>query len=187
MFASPMLMSNDLRTVKPWAKAILLDKEVLRISQDPLGVQAVKIVDNTTMGNRTITTCSGAGSASCTARTFPTYPVGGSEVWAKPLAGGGQCRSPGCTRTVVCCHVSRPQCFVGLTSSPADVAVTLYNKNAHPDEVLDIEVALDAISAFNSSVHGVQTPLFNVTYSVLFNHSTYIHTYGSLLVSEFLK
>ena len=57
MFASPMLMSNDLRTVTPWAKAILLNKHAIAISQDPLGVQAVKILDNTTMGNMTVTQC----------------------------------------------------------------------------------------------------------------------------------
>lgn len=47
-------MSNDLRTVAKWAKKILLNKEVIRVSQDPLGVQAVKLVDNTTMGNMTV-------------------------------------------------------------------------------------------------------------------------------------
>ena len=86
MFASPMLMSNDLRTVAPWAKEILLNKEVIQISQDPLGAQAVQIVDNTTMGNMTVKQCTGV--AACTSRTVAMYPVGGTEVWAKPLANG---------------------------------------------------------------------------------------------------
>jgi hypothetical protein len=33
MFASPLLMSNDLRAVEPWARAILLNKKVIAISQ----------------------------------------------------------------------------------------------------------------------------------------------------------
>ena len=32
-------MSNDLRTVEPWAKKILLNTDVIAISQDRLGVQ----------------------------------------------------------------------------------------------------------------------------------------------------
>jgi hypothetical protein len=31
MFASPMLMSNDLRSIQPWAKDILLNKEVCEV------------------------------------------------------------------------------------------------------------------------------------------------------------
>lgn len=51
-------------------------------------MQAVKIVDNTTMGNTTIKQCTGAAASTCHARTVAMYPVGGTEVWAKPLANG---------------------------------------------------------------------------------------------------
>ena len=49
VFSSPLLMSNDLRTVEPWAKKILLNSDVIAVNQDRLGFQAVKIIDNTTM------------------------------------------------------------------------------------------------------------------------------------------
>jgi len=89
IWASPLLMSNDLRTVKPWAKEILLNREVIAVNQDVLGIQGTKIFDNMTMGNTTITTCrSAAGPGACRARVIGVHPVGGSEVWAKPLSGG---------------------------------------------------------------------------------------------------
>ena len=86
VIASPLLMSNDLSSIQPWAKKILLNPHAIAISQDPLGVQAIKIVDNTTIGNMTITTCSSV--TRCTARVVGTYPVGGFEVWARPLYNG---------------------------------------------------------------------------------------------------
>lgn len=39
LFASPLIMSNDLRTIRPEFKEILLNKEVIAINQDPLGIQ----------------------------------------------------------------------------------------------------------------------------------------------------
>ncbi|XP_069100942.1 alpha-N-acetylgalactosaminidase-like [Argopecten irradians] len=39
MFAAPLLMSNDLRNIRPGSKAILQNKRVISINQDPLGVQ----------------------------------------------------------------------------------------------------------------------------------------------------
>lgn len=39
ILASPLLMSVDLRTIRPEFKEILLNKDVIAINQDPMGVQ----------------------------------------------------------------------------------------------------------------------------------------------------
>ncbi|XP_008846548.1 alpha-galactosidase A [Nannospalax galili] len=39
IMAAPLLMSNDLRQISPQAKALLQDKDVIAINQDPLGKQ----------------------------------------------------------------------------------------------------------------------------------------------------
>lgn len=43
IFAAPLLMSVDLRTIKPDYKAILLNTEVIAVNQDPLGIQGRRI------------------------------------------------------------------------------------------------------------------------------------------------
>ena len=43
ILASPLFMSVDLRTIRPEMKAILLNKNVIAINQDPLGVQGRRI------------------------------------------------------------------------------------------------------------------------------------------------
>merc|ERR1719353_1320304 len=47
LWASPLIMSNDFRngTLKPEAKRILLNKEVLAIADDSLGLQATHCLD----------------------------------------------------------------------------------------------------------------------------------------------
>lgn len=40
MWSAPLFMSNDLRTIKPEFKEILLNKELIAINQDPLGLMA---------------------------------------------------------------------------------------------------------------------------------------------------
>ena len=145
MFASPMLMSNDLRTVAPWAKKILLNKEVIKVSQDALGVQAVKLVDNTTMGNMTIRTCTGVGASSCRARTIAMYPVGGSEVWAKPLANGD---------VAVLLYNKNQQVGQGMDMEAALALIGEFN------------------SSYWGTTTGNQQPqLFNATYIELYNHT----------------
>eukprot|EP01003_Olkasia_polycarbonata_P003061 NODE_162_length_1323_cov_114.195447_g129_i0.p1 GENE.NODE_162_length_1323_cov_114.195447_g129_i0~~NODE_162_length_1323_cov_114.195447_g129_i0.p1 ORF type:complete len:406 (+),score=114.91 NODE_162_length_1323_cov_114.195447_g129_i0:29-1219(+) len=57
--AAPLIMGNDLRTVQPQFKAILLNKEVIAVDQDSLGK----------MGGR-------------------ISPLGDTEVWARELSGG---------------------------------------------------------------------------------------------------
>ncbi|XP_059164298.1 alpha-N-acetylgalactosaminidase-like isoform X2 [Physella acuta] len=45
LWASPLMMSVDLRSVDPQAKAILQNKNVIAINQDPLGNQAVRLFE----------------------------------------------------------------------------------------------------------------------------------------------
>ena len=59
MLAAPLLAGNDLPNMKPEVKAILTNREVIAIDQDPLGKQAARV-----------------------------YSDGEVEVWARPLAGG---------------------------------------------------------------------------------------------------
>jgi len=40
MWSAPLLMSNDLRSVKRSSKRLLLNANVIRVNQDALGVQA---------------------------------------------------------------------------------------------------------------------------------------------------
>lgn len=59
MLAAPLIAGNDLTNMSPVTKSILLNKEVIAIDQDPLGIQ----------GDR-------------------AYATGPLEVWTKPLQGG---------------------------------------------------------------------------------------------------
>ena len=43
IMASPLLMSVDLRTIRPEFKAILLNTEIIAVNQDPLGVQGRRV------------------------------------------------------------------------------------------------------------------------------------------------
>jgi len=40
VWAAPLIMSNDLRSIKRSSKRLLLNKNVIRINQDELGIQA---------------------------------------------------------------------------------------------------------------------------------------------------
>ena len=44
MFASPLLMSVDLRTIRPRSKALLQNKRVIAVNQDPLGIQGKRVL-----------------------------------------------------------------------------------------------------------------------------------------------
>ena len=39
IFAAPLLMSNDLRTISPEFKALLQNKDIIDVNQDPMGKQ----------------------------------------------------------------------------------------------------------------------------------------------------
>ena len=56
IFAAPLLMSVDLRTLKPDYKAILKNKKIIAVNQDPLGIQGRRI-----------------------------YKQKGIEIWARPI------------------------------------------------------------------------------------------------------
>jgi len=45
IMAAPLLIGTDLRTIKPEALKILLNKEVIAVDQDPLGVQGKQVSD----------------------------------------------------------------------------------------------------------------------------------------------
>ena len=49
MLASPLMMSADLRTIRPEFKEILLNKNLIKLNQDKLGVQARRIYKGTYM------------------------------------------------------------------------------------------------------------------------------------------
>ena len=44
IFASQLLLSVDLRNIRPEPKALLLNKRVLEVSQDPLGIQGQRVM-----------------------------------------------------------------------------------------------------------------------------------------------
>ncbi|XP_071847407.1 alpha-N-acetylgalactosaminidase-like isoform X3 [Apostichopus japonicus] len=48
ILAAPLLMSNDLRTISPEFREILLNKEVIQVNQDPLGIMGKRVLQNTT-------------------------------------------------------------------------------------------------------------------------------------------
>ena len=43
IFAAPLLMSVDLRTIRPEYKAILINKKIISVNQDRLGIQGRRI------------------------------------------------------------------------------------------------------------------------------------------------
>ena len=46
IMAAPLIMSNDLRTIKQEFKDILLNRAVIKINQDPLGIQGRRVLRN---------------------------------------------------------------------------------------------------------------------------------------------
>lgn len=44
IMAAPLFMSNDLRTLNSGARAILQNKAVIAINQDPLGIQGKRLI-----------------------------------------------------------------------------------------------------------------------------------------------
>ncbi len=61
MFAAPLMAGNDLAAMSPATKAILTNKDVIAVDQDPLGVAASRV-----------------------------WKDGDAEVWTRPLKGGGR-------------------------------------------------------------------------------------------------
>ena len=44
IMAAPLIMSVDLRTISDWARDIILNKNLIAINQDPLGVMGRRIL-----------------------------------------------------------------------------------------------------------------------------------------------
>merc|ERR1711892_1302782 len=44
MFAPPLIMSADLRSIRPEFKEIMLNRNVIKLNQDPMGIQAKRII-----------------------------------------------------------------------------------------------------------------------------------------------
>ena len=61
IMAAPLIAGNDLANMTPATKAILMNKDVIAIDQDPLGVAGTRV-----------------------------WKDGDAEVWARPLKGGGR-------------------------------------------------------------------------------------------------
>ncbi|WP_235512631.1 glycoside hydrolase family 27 protein [Sphingomonas sp. Leaf17] len=61
MMAAPLIAGNDIATMTPETRDILLNREVIAVDQDPLGVQGHRVAKS-----------------------------GDSEVWSKPMADGGR-------------------------------------------------------------------------------------------------
>jgi alpha-galactosidase len=59
ILAAPLLAGNDLRTMTPEIKSILMNREVIAVDQDPLGKQGQRL-----------------------------WKSGDVEIWSRPLAGG---------------------------------------------------------------------------------------------------
>uniref|UniRef100_A0A034VJ62 Alpha-galactosidase n=1 Tax=Bactrocera dorsalis TaxID=27457 RepID=A0A034VJ62_BACDO len=66
ILAAPLIMSNDLATVRPEIKAILQNREIIAVNQDPLGIQGrrVLIQKNVEVWTRPITPRNSAGEYS---------------------------------------------------------------------------------------------------------------------------
>lgn len=43
ILAAPLIMSNDLRSIRAEMKEILLNKDVIAVDQDPLGIQGRRL------------------------------------------------------------------------------------------------------------------------------------------------
>ena len=48
LWSAPLLVSNDLRTIKPEFKAILTNKQLIEVDQDPLGIMGHVVVTERT-------------------------------------------------------------------------------------------------------------------------------------------
>jgi len=83
IWAAPLLMSNDLRVIPAADTAILLNKAVIAVNQDKLGIQGTKFVDRNASS---VTKCSTASV--CSTRSVWKPQLGSSEIWARPLYGG---------------------------------------------------------------------------------------------------
>lgn len=50
ILAAPLLISTDLATIRPEFKAILLNRDIIAVNQDPLGKQGMRVFQNKNKG-----------------------------------------------------------------------------------------------------------------------------------------
>lgn len=99
IMAAPLLMSNDLRMIDPRSKALLQNKDVIAINQDPMGVQGRRLfkVDSFELWERPLT------NASFAVAIFNRLEIGGPRVFKLPLyliGDGTECQK-GCVVTQI--------------------------------------------------------------------------------------
>jgi hypothetical protein len=99
----PLIAGADLTQLTPEDIATLTNPDLLRIDQDPLGLQAVRI----------------GSTANTAAASSPPAP--GLEVWSKPMAANGQRAVLFLNRTSFPAPVSVRWSDLGLLDSPATV------------------------------------------------------------------
>lgn len=44
IMAAPLILSVDLRTISPWARDIILNKNLIAVNQDPMGAMGRRIL-----------------------------------------------------------------------------------------------------------------------------------------------
>lgn len=79
IMASPLLMSNDLRSIKPEFLSLLKNKDVIEVNQDPLGIMGKRIYNNNSIQiwTRPISPISSNGKYSFAVVFFNNRTLGG--------------------------------------------------------------------------------------------------------------
>ena len=78
ILAAPLIMSNDLRSIRPEMKAILQNKNVIAVDQDPLGIQGRRL-------SNVLNTLIIKHYELHRQETGHLFQANGLEVWLKPV------------------------------------------------------------------------------------------------------
>lgn len=145
IFAAPLMMSNDLRTMPPASRSLVLNKEMLRINQDRLGHQGRRvIVQGGPWPKPSLQVCDVCACARVDGRTCARLRAGG--LGTSPATSPQTCTPTWPTTNNVAPHQRR-----GTTppTTPhvhqvwardlehGDVAVAVYNYNSRGRTSLD--------------------------------------------------
>lgn len=90
IFAAPLLMSVDLRTIRPEYKAILQNRKIITVNQDRLGIQGRRIYKVIVVSDR-FPNLNINRIYKCSILTFNTFQYHyflqqkGIEIWARPI------------------------------------------------------------------------------------------------------
>jgi alpha-galactosidase len=92
MLAAPLIAGNDVRAMSPATAEILMNKEVIAIDQDPLGIEGQRVT--TALPGRLLpegtTAAVNAASGDAAKNAEPAHPEIETEVWSRPLADGSR-------------------------------------------------------------------------------------------------